>query len=138
MQQEPVEMTRNDWGVILEHRQWQTVELRWLPSTREMTDEGFKATLELLAEAGERVHPRFMLIDAYEFHHEFGDGVMAWREENVIPRYSSAGVAKFAFLVPEGAPGTVESGGTPIVEGPATFPTGWFSTRERAYQWLAE
>lgn len=138
MQPEPVEVARNDWGVILQHEQWQTVELRWLSSTRAMSDEGFKATLELLAAAGERVRPRFMLIDATEFHHQFGEGVMAWRDEHIIPRYGAAGVAKFAFLVPASAPGTVESGGTSVVEGRATFPTARFSTRERAYQWLAE
>ena len=138
MHAEPVEVARNDWGVILDHDQWHTVELRWLPTTRDMADEGFKATLELLATAGERVRPRFMLIDATEFDHEFGEGVMAWRDEHIIPRYGSAGVTRFAFIVPEGAPGTMESGGAPAVEGRATFPTAWFSTRERAYRWLAE
>lgn len=138
MNSEPVEVTRNDWGVILHHERWQTVELRWLPTTRDMTDDGFKESLDLLASAGERLRPRFMVIDATEFHHEFGEGVMAWRDEHIIPRYGSAGVTKFAFLVPEGAPGTVEAGGAPAVEGPATFPTAWFSTRDRAYRWLAE
>jgi hypothetical protein len=138
MNAEPVEVARNEWGEVLHHERWQTLELRWLPTTRDMSDDGFKESLELLAGAGERLRPRFMLIDATEFHHEFGEGVMAWRDEHIIPRYSSAGVTKFAFLVPEGAPGTVESGGVPGVEGRATFPTAWFSTRERAYRWLAE
>ena len=138
MNAEPAEIDRNAWGVILDHKGWRTVELKWLPATREMTDDGFKATLDLLAAAGERVNPRFMIIDATEFHHEFGEGVMAWRDENIIPRYGAAGVTKFAFLVPDGAPGTMESGGAPSVEGRATFPTAWFSTRDRAYRWLAE
>jgi hypothetical protein len=138
MNAESVEVAGNEWGKVLHHERWQTVELRWLPTTRDMSDEGFKESLELLAGAGERLRPQFMLIDATEFHHDFGEGVMAWRDEHIIPRYGSAGVTKFAFLVPEGAPGTVELGGVPAVEGPATFPTGWFSTRERAYRWLAE
>ena len=138
MDAEPVEVARNSWGVIFNHERWRTVELRWLPTTRDMTDEGFKDTLDLLASAGERLRPQFMLIDATEFQHQLGEGVLAWRDEKIIPRYSSAGVMKFAFLVPDGAPGTVESGGTPSVEGMASFPTGWFSTRERAYQWLVE
>ena len=41
-----------------------------------------------------------------------------------------------AFHVPAGAPGTIEAGGTPSVEGGAAFPTAWFSTRERANEWL--
>jgi hypothetical protein len=138
MEQEPVEVARNGWGVILNHEEWRTLELRWLPTTRDMADEGFKETLELLAGAGERLRPRFMVIDAAHFHHDFGAGVMEWRDEHIIPRYNSAGITRFAFLVPEGVPGTVESGGAPATEGPATFPTGWFSSRERAYQWLAE
>jgi hypothetical protein len=138
MTQEPVELARNEWGVILNHQQWQTLELKWLPTTRDMTDDGFKVSLELLAAAGERVRPRFMLIDATEFDHRPGEGVMEWRNEHIIPRYNAAGVTRFAFLVPDGAPGTVESGAAPIVDGPASFPTGWFTSRERAYQWLAE
>ena len=132
----PVEIDRNEWGVILDHEGWRTLELRWLPGA--MTDDAFKATLELLAAAGERIQPRFMIIDATEFHHEFGEGVMEWRDESIIPRYGAAGVTKFAFLVPDGAPGTMESGGAPRLEGRATFPTAWFSTRDRAYKWLAQ
>jgi hypothetical protein len=135
-QPEPVEVARNPWGVILHHQGWQTLELRWLPA--EMSDADFKETLGLLAEMGEQHKPRFMIIDATDFHHQFGPGVMAWRDENIIPRYGAAGVTKFAFLVDGGFPGTVESGAQPSVDGSAKFPTGWFSTRERAYQWLAE
>jgi hypothetical protein len=135
-QAQPVEVASNPWGVILHHQGWQTLELRWLPG--EMSDADFKETLGLFAELGEQHNPRFMIIDATDFHHEFGPGVMQWRDENIIPRYGAAGVTKFAFLVSDGFPGTVESGAQPGVEGHATFPTGWFSTRDRAYRWLAE
>ena len=135
-QVDPVEVARNPWGVVLHHEDWQTLELRWLPV--ELSDADFKETLTLLAKMGEQHKPRFMIIDATDFRHEFGPGVMEWRDENIIPRYSAAGVTKFAFLVRTGFPGTVESGAQPSIEGSATFPTGWFSTRERAYRWLAE
>ena len=134
-QTEPVEVARNSWSVVVHHEAWRTLELRWLPE--EMTDADFKETLQLFARMGEQHRPQFMIIDAAEFRHEFGPGVMQWRDENIIPRYGAAGVTKFAFLVPEGFPGTVESGGQPAVEDAASFPTAWFSTRERAYQWLA-
>jgi len=138
MTADPEEVARNPWGVVRHHKRWRTLELEWLPATRDMDDEGFKETLRLFAGAGERVKPSFMLIDANEFHHTFGEGVMEWREEHIIPSYNAAGVTKFAFLVPAGTPGTVEAGGTPQPEGQAHFPTGWFTSRERAYQWLAE
>jgi len=128
------EVARNPWGVILHYKTWRTLELNWLPG--EMSDADFKQTLELLAGMGEQLRPQFMIIDAVDFHHDFAPGVMEWRDENIIPRYGAAGVTKFAFIVPAGVPGTIESGGQPSVEGTARFPTAWFSTRERAYQWL--
>jgi hypothetical protein len=132
----PAEVARNPWGVILHYPDWKTLELRWL--LVEMSDADFKETLALFAEMGERHTPQFMIIDAVNFHHEFGPGVMEWRDENIVPRYGAAGVTKFAFIVDERFPGTVESGAKPAKEGSATFPTGWFSIRDRAYQWLAE
>lgn len=138
MTAEPAEVARSEWGVVLHHEQWRTLELEWLPTTRDMDDGGFKETLQLFAGAGERLKPAFMLIDANQFHHQFGEGVMEWRDKQIIPRYNAAGVTKFAFLVPEGTPGSVEAGGTPAPEGSANFPTGWFTSRERAYQWLTE
>ncbi len=138
MSAEPEDVARNQWGTVLCYEEWRTLELKWLPSTREMSDDGFKATLELLAEQGERLKPAYMIIDATEFAYKPGDGVLEWREAEIIPRYNAAGVKKFAFLWPEGMPGTVESGGTPAPEGSADFPTGWFSDRDRAYQWLME
>src|SRR5712691_93071 len=104
---ESTEVARNDWGVIVHHRQWRTLELRWLPSTRDMADEGFTETIQLLASEGERLRPTYMFIDATQFVHQLGEGVLDWRDEHVIPRYSAAGVTRFAFLVPEGSPNTV-------------------------------
>ena len=134
----PIEVARNRWGVVLNHEAWRTLELSWLSSTSEMSDDGFKETLALFAAEGERAKPGYMIIDATEFDHELGDGVLEWRDREIIPRYNAAGVKKFAFLWPEGMPGTVESGGTPTPEGSANFPTGWFTGRERAYKWLME
>ena len=136
-QTEPVEVARNEWGVILHHEVLGTLELRWFATTADMGDEGFKETLELLAEQCERFRSPYVLVDSMEFRHRMGEGVNEWRDENIVPRYNAAGVTRFAFLVPEGVPGTVESGGTPAADGPANFPTGWFSGRERAIGWLA-
>ena len=126
----------NAWGDILHHESEGILELRWLPTTANMTDGGFKATLALFAWEGEKIRPSTMLIDATEFNHEFARGVMQWRDDMIIPRYGAAGVRKFAFLVPAGFPNTIESGGKEVFEGPAIFPTAWFSGRQRALEWL--
>ena len=124
------ELVRNEWGVIVQHAE--ILELQWLPSTARMSDGGFMATLCLLAWEGEKARPQGMLIDAVEFRHRFGDGVMQWRDAHIIPRYGAAGVRKFAFLMPAGFP----NAGKEVVEGPAVFPTKWFVKRDQAMAWL--
>jgi hypothetical protein len=105
------EVARNGWGIVNHHQQQGILELRWLPSTAEMTD-------------------------ATDFHHRFGEGVMAWRDQQIIPRYNASGTRRFAFHVPDGFPDAIEAGGQPIIDGPATFPTAWFTQRQHALDWL--
>ena len=64
----------NAWGEIVHHQADGILELRWLPS--KMTDGAFKATLALFAWQAEQLRPLFLLIDATEFRHQFGPGVM--------------------------------------------------------------
>jgi len=123
-------MVQNEWGLIVE--QQDVLELRWLPTTSTMTDGGFMATLCLFAWEAERARPKALFIDATEFKHPFGPGVMEWRDAHIIPRYGAAGVRRFAFLVPAGFP----RAGAEAVEGPAVFPTKWFIDRQAALAWL--
>ena len=127
------EVVRNEWGVILKHADIDTLELQWLSSTSEMTDGGFMATLCLFAWEAERSRPSRLLIDATQFRHRFGAGIMEWRDAHIIPRYGAAGVRKFAFQMPGGFPGAGEE----KFEGPAVFPTKWFVDRREALGWLA-
>ena len=123
-------MAQNEWGVIVDHTD--VLELRWLPSTKTMTDGGFMATLCLFATEAEKTRPRALFIDATEFQHAFGPGMMEWRDAHIIPRYGGAGVRRFAFVMPAGFP----RAGAEAVEGPAIFPTKWFVSRDEAFAWL--
>jgi hypothetical protein len=78
---------------------------------------GFKATLALFAWQAEKLRPSFLLIDATQFRHQFGPGVMQWRDDFIMPRYGAAGVRKFAFHVPTGFPNAMEAGGKEVIEG---------------------
>lgn len=129
-----VERVRNEWGIVLHNETAGILELRWLPTA--MTDGAFKATLALLAMEAEQVRPTFLLVDMSEFRHQPGPGVMQWRDDTITPRYGAAGVRKFAFHVPKGFPGTIESGGKEKIEGPAVFPTAFFSERQHALDWF--
>ena len=127
-------LVSNDWGEIIHHEADRILELRWLPS--QMTDGGFKATLALFAWEAEKFRPRFLLIDATHFRHQFGSSLMQWQDDCIIPRYGAAGARKFAFHVPTGFPNTMEAGGKETFEGSAIFPTAWFSERQHALDWL--
>src|SRR5262249_34730081 len=108
----------------------------WKPATSTMGDDGFRETLQLLADEGLKLRSVHMIVDATEFFHDVADATFAWRNEQIIPRYNEAGVQKFAFLVTARAPRTFEKGVEPVPDGPATFPTGWFESRDRMYAWL--
>jgi hypothetical protein len=101
-------VANNVWAELIHHANDGILELRWLPA--KMTDGGFKATLALLALEAERLRPPFLLIDATEFRHEFGPGVMEWRDNCIIPRYGASGTKKFAVQMPDGFPDTIEAG----------------------------
>jgi hypothetical protein len=124
----------NAWAEIIHHETDGILELRWLPS--KMSDGAFKATLALFVWEAEKLRPLFLLIDGNQFRHQFGPNVMQWRDDCIIPRYGAAGTRKFAFLMPAGFPNTMEAGGKEAVEGPAVFPTAWFSERKHALDWF--
>jgi len=126
------ELARNEWGAVVRHEEMHLLELRWFESTASMTDGGFMATLCLFVWEAEKAKPSCLLIDATQFRHKFGEGVMAWRDAHIIPRYGAAGVRRFAFHMPPGFPGA----GKEEVEGPAVFPTKWFTSRKEALDWL--
>jgi hypothetical protein len=135
----PTEVASTDYGVIIHHDEWNTLELKWLPATKDATEAEARDTMALFAAETEKLKPRFLIVDTTEFLHRWADDMMAWRDKEIIPHYNAGGPAKFAFITGEGVPfPTVESGADPAPEGPATFPTGWFTSRDRAYQWLAE
>jgi len=131
-------VAKDQWGHIVFYDEWNSLELKWLPSTADATDTDLKRTMELFADEAVNRHPHTLIVDTTEFRHAWGEGMMQWRDAEIIPRYNQAGVAKFAFIASGSYPGpTVEAGAAPVQEGPGTFPTGWFKTRQAAYQWLA-
>jgi hypothetical protein len=131
-------VAKDQWGQIVFYDEWNSLELKWLPSTAGATDADLRATMTVFAQEAADRHPNTLIVDTTDFRHAWGDGMMEWRDAEIIPRYNQAGVTRFAFIANANYPGpTVEAGAVPAPEGPARFPTGWFKTREAAYEWLA-
>ena len=128
----------NQWSELIFYPEWNSLELKWLPATRDATEEDARSSMETFASQAVTRHPNSLIVDTTEFFHRFGEGFEEWREAYIIPKYNASGVKKFAFVMSPDYPGqTVESGTEPASEGKMTFPTGWFRTREHAYEWLA-
>jgi len=135
----PTEIASTDYAVITKYDEWNTLELKCLAKTKDATEAQAREAMTPFATETEKLKPRFLIVDTTEFEHRWADDMMAWRDKEIVPHYNAGGVSKFAFITGEGVPfPTVESGADPAPDGPADFPTGWFVTRDRAYQWLAE
>src|SRR5262245_13312584 len=124
------EVARNDWSIIILHADF--IELRWLPTSAQLDDQGFTGTLTWFAAEVDRARPRGILSDAVDLLFKPREPLMAWRREEIIPRYAEAGVQRFAFLVRPDHPNL----GREVYEGAATFPTRWFARRDDAVEWL--
>src|ERR1700739_4689979 len=75
------EVTSTDYGVIIHHGEWNTLELKWLPATRDATEAQARDTMALSAAEAAKLKPQFLLVDTTEFMHRWADGMMAWRDK---------------------------------------------------------
>ena len=99
------ELYRDRFGAILHHSGEQILELEWFEGSATMTDDDFMRSMERYAAFAEEHRAPNMLVDVTRFKHTPGEQVAQWRDQHIIPRYDAAGVKKFAFLIPSGAPG---------------------------------
>jgi hypothetical protein len=129
-----VELVYGDkWGEVFDRPADDLIELRWFDSTADMSPEQFQDWLTKFAECVEKCGRSRVLIDSTTFRMSPANMDGAWRDVNIIPRYNAAGVARFAFHMPEGMP---LIGGPPAPEPPGRFPTGYFGRRSDAVEWL--
>ncbi len=124
-QEEIMELERDEFGTTTFDSVSGFLELAWTGATERMTDAQFRAALERFAAHAVTQRAPNVLIDVTRFAHKMSPEAGPWRDEHVIPLYNRAGVKKMAFLVPAGAPGTVESGAIATAEPPGNFPTGY-------------
>jgi hypothetical protein len=122
------------WGEVLDRPSADLVELRWFDTTADMSAQEFQDWLARFADCVEKCGRSRVLVDSTSFRMSPANMDGPWRDANIIPRYNAAGVAKFAFHMPLGMPMV---GAAPAAEGPARFPTAYFSSRQDALDWLA-
>jgi hypothetical protein len=110
------------------------LRLVWTEKTANMTDEEFKRALSLYADYASKHRTTGLLVDVRNFHHHPGPEIGKWRSEEIVPRYETAGVKKFAYVIgPDAAMPPPRS----RMETKEAFETRHFRTTEDAEKWLA-
>jgi hypothetical protein len=123
----------DQWGSIIDRPDAGYAEIRWFDTTVDINKDAFNNFLKTFAAALEARPGRSVLVDGTSFQMDRKHMDNDWRDANIIPRYNSAKVRKFAFHMPAGMPFI---GKEPAPEGPAHFSTGYFGTRRDALEWL--
>lgn len=115
---------------------WQKPEklarLTWLGGTEGMTDEDFRETLEVFAEAGFQHRARRLVIDVREFKHRPSAEILAWRDSVTVRKYDKAGVQKLVWIWP----GDVSNMNPSSAGG--RYKERYFSMEEDAIAWVME
>jgi hypothetical protein len=110
------------------------LSLVWLPSTKDMTVEDFKACNLETACLVEKLNVKQLLVDVEFFGFKgIGPDVFAWRATVVIPKYHAGGLSKIAFV--HGA--DFEEQDEKVGKG-ELFTTRHLSTRKIGVAWLCK
>jgi hypothetical protein len=132
---EPTQLHEDDFLTILWHDSTGIIAIDWKASTASMTDEDMKNELLVFAGRVEENRASGILVDVEKFRHRMGTEAQQWRVQNISPRYSAAGVKRFAFLFPPDA--EIPAAMNQSAEGEA-FLTRAFNSRQQAIAWLKE
>lgn len=105
----PVELYRDEFATYTRDDEHNLIEQRWSSATKSMSEQQFRDGVSRLAQFLEESRFSNAFVDITLMGYRPSADFEPWRQANIIPRYNAAGVRKFAFLMPAGAPGTVET-----------------------------
>src|SRR5258708_17711406 len=89
--QMPTDVASTEYGVITHHDQWNTLELKWLPTTKDATEAQARDTIALFAAETEKRKPLLLIVYTTELLHRRAVDMMTSRDHEIIPHYNAAG-----------------------------------------------
>lgn len=131
-----VELDRNGYWTIASDSEDRMVTIVWTERTAKMTDGDFKTALELLARYAEERSDPAILVDVRKFRYAVSPDLGVWRENEIVPRYNAAGIARFAYVVGPDFPARPNGEPSRLAESEG-FLTGFFDREEDAKAWLS-
>ena len=122
------------FGEVIDHADDGYLEIRWYDGTEAMSATDFQNWVAAFAGEVEQRRRPAILVDLTRFLMGQDDMDDRWWYEQIVPRYNSAGVEKFAFLARDGMRAISSP---PARAKGAAFPTGYFARRQEALSWLS-
>ena len=117
------------------HSEPDVLEFIWKEATQDMQDEDFKEALRAFTIRAAEKGATHLLVDLRPFRHKMNKELGAWRDTEISPLYNKAGIKRFAYILPAGAPGTPES--EPDKRSPGEeFYTRFFTSEDAAHSWV--
>ena len=104
--------------------------LDWRAGTAAMTDEDFRETLEVFAEAALQHKASQLVIDVRLFRHRPSKEILAWRDEVTVAKYNRAGVRRLAWIWPGDVPSMKPSSLK------KTYEDRYFASEDEALAWV--
>ena len=132
-----MELHRNDFYSFNYDLEGKILNFVWTPGTEKMTDTDFKDALSNFAGFALEYRTPNVLVDVRNFKHSMSEALGKWRDEVVTPRYNTAGVKRFGYLLPVGK---APADDAPTDPPPANeqFATRYFDSEEKAGRWFRE
>jgi len=56
-------VARDKWGQIVFYDKWNSLELKWFPSTEDATDADLKTSMQAFAQKAVNRHPQTLIVD---------------------------------------------------------------------------
>ena len=111
---------------------------KWLPTTKDMTDEEYQENMLEFVKLAEAHKPKFHLIESEEFLYGITVDMQEWTNNEIFPRLAAAGIKKIAFTVSSELVAQMSIEQALEEDKAAAFQVKYFDSKEDAVNWFFE
>jgi|SRR5262245_3069328 len=132
-----MEISRNPFYVFDLDEQTSLMSFVWTEKSVSMTAADYMAAIRAYARLVLKHRARCALVDLRKFQFRVVDSDIpgSWWADEIVPLYNQAGLAKFAFVLPEGVQVPPDEASTNAQAG-EKFVTKKFSSEQAAISWV--
>src|SRR5260370_40542389 len=84
----PTEVASTEYGVITHYDEWNTLELKWLPATKDANQAQARDTIALFAAQTEKRKPQFLIVGTPELRHPWAGDMLNSPHHATLPHHN--------------------------------------------------